>query len=253
MHQFARTELLIGPAGVDKLKNSKVAIYGVGGVGSYAVEALARAGIGHLILVDFDEICLTNINRQLGALHSTVGRVKVDVLHERIQDINPAAQVTIYREFITKENVESLIPNDCSYLVDAIDNITAKLALVQQAFSRGIPIIAAMGAGNRLDPSQLRIGDISETSIDPLARVMRRELKKRGIIKGLKVVYSQEMPLKPLQTGMDCKSECICPSGDAHCSVKRSIPGSISFVPPVAGMLMASEVVRDLLADKKIS
>lgn len=249
MHQFSRTELLIGAAGVDRLQNAKVAIYGVGGVGSYAVEALARAGIGHLIMVDFDEICLTNINRQLGALHSTVGRIKVDVLQERVLDINPKAQVTIYREFITKENVESLIPDDCNYIVDAVDNITAKLSLVERAFARGIPIIAAMGAGNRLDPTQLKIGDISETSIDPLARVMRRELKKRGIAKGLKVVYSSEAPLKPLPTGMDCKTNCICPSGDAHCSLKRSIPGSISVVPPVAGMLLAAQVIQDLLQD----
>jgi len=251
LHKFARTELLIGPEGIAELQKAQVTVYGVGGVGSFAVEALARAGIGHLNLVDFDEVCLTNINRQLGALHSTVGRVKVEVLKERILDINPEAQVTIYREFVTKENVDRLIPPDCSYLGDAIDNVTAKLALVEKAFSLGIPIIAAMGAGNRLDPTQLKIGDISETSIDPLARVMRRELKKRGIAKGLKVVYSLEQPLKPLEIGWDCKTNCICPSGDAHCSMKRAVPGSISFVPPAAGLLLASQVVRDLLSQVK--
>jgi len=248
MHKFARTELLIGPEGLRILTNAKVAIYGVGGVGSFAVEALARAGIGHLVLVDFDEVCLTNVNRQLGALHSTVGRVKVEVLRERILDINHEAEVTLHREFITKENAEELIHADSDYLVDAIDNVTAKLALIEKAFAKGIPIISAMGAGNRLDPTQLRIGDISETSIDPLARVMRKELKKRGIAKGLKVVYSQAPPLKPLELGLDCKAHCICPGGEAHCTMKRAIPGSISFVPPVAGMLMASQVVRDLLA-----
>lgn len=247
MHQFSRTELLIGPAGLERLAKAKVAIYGVGGVGSYAVEALARAGIGHLVLVDFDQVCLTNINRQLAALHSTVGRDKVDVLHERIRDINPEARVTVCREFITGENAESLIPDDCDYIIDAVDNITAKLALADTALARGIPIIAAMGAGNRLDPTRLRIGDISETSMDPLARVMRRELKKRGIVRGLKVVYSQETPLKPLEQGAGCRTECICPGGDAHCGRKRSVPGSVSFVPPVAGMLLASQVVRDLL------
>lgn len=247
MNQFSRTELLIGPDGVAKLKRAKVAVYGVGGVGSFAVEALARAGIGHLVLVDFDEVSVTNINRQLVALHSTIGRLKVEVLQERILDINPETNVTLFPEFISPENAESLIPQDCDYLVDAVDNITAKLVLIDMARKYNIPIISAMGAGNRLDPTKLTLGDISETDTDPLARVMRKELRKRGITEGLKVVYSKEVPQK-VRRGFAADSENSHSSPEeTSASIKKSVPGSISFVPPAAGMLLASQVVRDLL------
>ncbi len=252
MEQFSRMALLIGADGVDRLKSAKVAVYGLGGVGSFAVEALARAGIGHLVLVDFDEVCLSNLNRQLCALHSTLGRKKADVLRERIADINPQAQVTIYAEFITPENADSLLPADCDYLVDAVDNITAKLALIEKALALNIPIVSSMGAGNRLDPARLKIGDISETSIDPLAKVMRRELRKRGINKGVKVVYSEEPPLKPLYNTVDSSTDCISSGSETNSNKKRSVPGSVSFVPPVAGMFLASQVVRDLLGDELI-
>lgn len=243
MNQFSRTELLIGSAGRERLKRSKVVVYGVGGVGSYAVEALARAGIGHLVLVDYDEVSVTNINRQLVALHSTIGRKKVDVLKERILDINPQAEVILYPDFIGRDNVGQLVPTDSDYLVDAVDNVTAKLALIERARELDIPIISAMGAGNRLDPTKLTLGDISETDTDPLARVMRRELRKRGITKGLKVVYSRELPFK---------THLLQAEGQDPLEQKNSPPGSISFVPPVAGMLIASAVVRDLLAaDRK--
>lgn len=247
MNQFSRTELLIGPEGVARLKRSKVAVYGVGGVGSFAVEALARAGIGHLVLVDFDEVSVSNINRQLVALHSTIGRPKVEILQERILDINPEAKVTLFPEFISPENVESLLAQDCNYLVDAVDNITAKLALIEMARKYQIPIISAMGAGNRLDPTKLTIGDISETDTDPLARVMRRELRKRGITEGLKVIYSKEVPQKIQQGAVADSGNNNSFCEEAGGRIKKSVPGSISFVPPVAGMLLASQVVRDLL------
>ena len=249
LHKFSRTEILIGKEALQKLAQSKVEIFGVGGVGSFAVEALARAGIGHLVLVDFDEICLTNLNRQLPALHSTVGRVKVEVLKERILDINPEAEVTIHREFVSPESVDRLLEKDCDYLVDAIDTVTGKLVIIEKAFSLGIPVVSAMGAGNKLDPTKLQIVDISDTRICPLARVMRRELKKKGITSGLKVVYSPEAPRKPNQVKAGCSQHCICPGVEAHCAVKRQIPGSISFVPSVAGLFLAAQVVNDLIKD----
>lgn len=236
MNWYSRTEMLIGQAGVERLQKAKVAIYGVGGVGSFAVEALARAGIGSLVLVDYDEVSLTNLNRQLVALHSTIGQKKVEVLKARIQDINPQAELRIFPEFIGFDNVNSLVPEDADYLVDAVDNVTAKLSLIERARELNIPIISAMGAGNRLDPTKLTVADISETETDPLARVMRRELRKRGITKGLKVVYSREIPLKPCNT---------------QGAEQATVPGSISFVPPVTGMIIASKVVRDLLANDR--
>lgn len=221
----------MGEKGLEKLACSKVVVFGVGGVGSYAVEALARAGIGQMTLVDYDTVCVTNINRQLGALHSTVGRVKVEVLRERIHDINPQAQVTVHREFVSAENVDRLVEEDSSYLVDAIDKVTGKLAIIEKAFSLGIPVISAMGAGNRMDPTKIRIADISETVGCPLARIMRRELRKRGITRGLKVVYSTEPALK-VDAGL--------PDG-------VRTPGSISFVPGAVGLFLASQIVNDLL------
>jgi tRNA A37 threonylcarbamoyladenosine dehydratase len=233
LDQFARTRLLLGDEGLARLAGSKVMIFGVGGVGSFTVEALARAGVGHLVLVDFDMVDVTNINRQLPALLSTVGSFKVDVLKKRIADINEKAQVTVYREKVTPENVRIFFQENPSYVVDAIDMVSGKIAIIEAALGAGIPFMSALGAGNRLDPTKLQIGDISETTGDPLARIMRRELRKRGIKKGVKVVYSTELPLKP---GEEDRQE-----------LTRRVPGSISYVPSVAGLFLAAQVVRDLL------
>jgi len=247
LHKFSRTELLIGPEGLRILEKSKVAVFGIGGVGSFTVEALARAGVGNLVLVDFDEVCLTNINRQLHALHSTVGEPKVEVMKQRVLDINPWAQVEAIQQFYTPENGASLLAEDCSYVVDAMDTVSAKAHLIASAFQMGIPVVSCMGAGNRLDPTTFKIADISETEVCPLARAVRKQLKKYGIEKGVKVVYSPNPPLAPDKSRLDCKNFCICPGGDAHCTRKHQIPGSISFVPPVAGFFLASVVVNDLL------
>ncbi len=231
MELFARTRLLIGQEGLDKLAQSKVVVFGAGGVGSYAIEALARAGIGCLVLVDFDLVCESNINRQIEALHSTVGRVKVELMKERIKDINPAAEVIIHEEFVTKDNVNKFIDAAASYIVDAVDNVGAKLAIIETGLSMNIPVISALGAGNRLDPTQLRIADISETSGCSLARVVRTQLRKKGITSGVRVVYSLERP-----------SKGFIP----ETSNQRRTIGSISFVPSVAGLFLAAQVVNDL-------
>lgn len=246
-HKFSRTEILIGKEGLEKLKNSTVMVFGVGGVGSYTVESLARAGVGHLILVDYDDICLTNINRQLHALHSTVGQAKVEVMKKRIEEINPKAEVEALKEFYTKENAGHLLSRRIDYVVDAIDTVSSKVSLAKECLTRGIPFISSMGAGNRLTAENYKVTDISKTSGDPLAKAMRKLLRKEGITKGIKVVYSPDLPLTPLLSVADCRNNCICPGGDAHCALKRQIPGSISFVPPVVGLLLAGEVVRDLL------
>jgi len=208
-------------------------IFGVGGVGSYTVEALARAGVGHLVLVDYDTVDVTNINRQVPALLSTVGSYKVDVLQKRIADINQEAQVTVYREKVSPENVRIFFQENPSYVVDAIDMVTGKIAIIEAALGAGIPFLSALGAGNRLDPTKLQIGDLSETTGDPLARILRRELRQRGIKKGVKVVYSTELPLKPREEDRQ--------------ELTRRVPGSVSFVPSVAGLFIAAQVVRDLL------
>ena len=232
MDQFSRTVALLGQKGLEILACSKVAVFGVGGVGSFAVEALARCGIGKLVLVDNDIVCETDINRQLEALHSTVGRCKAEVLRERVLDINPQAEVSIYTEFVSAKNVDAFIDRDVSYIVDAIDTVSAKLEIIEKAFFLGIPVVSAMGAGNRLDPTKLKIADISETTGCPLARVIRRELRKKGIGSGLKVVYSTEPPVKNMRQP-DRK--------------KDRTPGSVPFVPSVAGLFLAAYVVRDLL------
>lgn len=248
-HKFSRTEILIGKEGLEKLKNSTVMVFGVGGVGSYTVEACARAGVGHLILVDYDDICLTNINRQLHALHSTIGQAKVEVMKKRLKEINPKAEVEALKEFYTKENADRLLARRIDYIVDAIDTVSSKVSLAKECLKRGIPLISSMGAGNRITAANFKITDISKTSGDPLARAMRKLLRKEGITKGIKVVYSPDLPRAPLPTEADCRNNCICPSGDAHCALKHQIPGSISFVPPVVGLLLAGEVVRDLLQE----
>lgn len=246
-HRFSRTEILIGKTALEKLSESTVIIFGIGGVGSYTAEALARAGVGHLILVDYDEICLTNINRQLHALRSTIGQAKVDVMRTRILEINPKANVEAIKEFFSAENAESFLGRNPDYVVDAIDTVSGKVSLIKECMQRGIPLISSMGAGNRLSAENYRITDISKTSGDPLAKAVRKLLRKEGITKGVKVVYSPDLPLTPLPTEADCRNNCICPGGDAHCALKRQIPGSISFVPPVVGLLMAGQVVNDLI------
>lgn len=248
LNEFSRTELLIGKAALDKLGQSRVAIFGIGGVGSYAVEGLVRSGVGKLVLVDDDCVCLTNINRQLHATRKTVGKPKVEVMRERILDINPRVEVEIYQRFYMPDQAEELVRSDYDYIIDAIDTVTAKIDLVVQAYKKGIPIISCMGAGNKLDPSRFEISDIYETSVCPLAKVMRRELRKREI-PALKVVYSKEEPLTPMENEeSSCSTNCICPKGSTRtCTIRRQIPGSIAFVPSVAGLLIAGEVVKDLI------
>jgi len=246
-HEFSRTELLIGNSGLEKLRKSTVMIFGIGGVGSFTVEALARAAVGHLILVDYDEICLTNINRQLHALHSTVGEAKAEVMKQRILEINPEANVEVIKEFYSDADADRILGRTLDYVIDTIDTVSSKVSLAKQCLLRKIPLISSMGAGNRLTAENYKVTDISKTSGDPLAKAVRKLLRKEGITKGVKVVSTTDLPLTPLTLEDDCRNNCICPGGDAHCAKKRQIPGSISFVPPVVGLLIAGEVVRDLL------
>jgi tRNA A37 threonylcarbamoyladenosine dehydratase len=247
LNQFSRTELLLGAKAMAKLADSTVAIFGIGGVGSFVAEGLARSGIGHLVLIDNDTICLTNVNRQIHATTQTVGRSKTEVMQERILAINPKAVVDVINDFYLPEKADGFFNTAYDYVVDAIDTVAGKIDLAIQAQRRHIPILSCMGAGNKLDPTRFEVADIYETSVCPLARVMRHELKERGI-SHLKVVYSQEKPLKRQQSG--CGSECICPPGSArNCDRRRAVPGSIAFVPSVAGLIIAGEVVKDLAAE----
>jgi len=247
LHRFSRTELLVGASGLERLRHASVAVIGIGGVGSFAAEALARAGVGHLLLVDYDDICLTNINRQIHALTSTVGQSKVETMAARIKQIDPKIKVEAHRAFFSSENAAEILLPSLSYVIDAVDTVTAKLGIITGCHALGIPVISCMGAGNKLDPTQFTVTDIAKTSICPLARIVRKELRKRGISRGIKVVYSPEPPLTPLATAADCTANCICPGATGNCTRKRQIPGSISFVPAVAGLMAASVVVRDLL------
>ena len=232
LNQFSRTELLIGEDGINKLQNAKVAVFGVGGVGSFVVEGLVRAGVGHFVLVDDDKICLTNLNRQIIATRNTIGKYKVDVAKERILEINPNATVEIYQEFYMPNSESNILTEDLDYVVDCIDTVTAKIELVINCKKLNIPIISAMGTGNKLDPSKFEITDIYKTSVCPLAKVMRKELRKRNI-ESLKVIYSKEEPIKINQeANCSCKTNCICPPGTKRkCSIRNQVPGSISFVP----------------------
>jgi tRNA A37 threonylcarbamoyladenosine dehydratase len=247
LNQFSRTQLLLGEDGMEKLYNARVAVFGIGGVGGYTVEALVRSGIGTLDLIDDDRVCLTNLNRQIYATRKTVGKYKVDVAEERILEINPKAVVNKYKTFYTPETADMFDFSQYDYVVDAIDTVTGKLELVEQAYKAGVPIISSMGAGNKMDPSAFEVTDIYKTSVCPLARVMRRELKKRGI-KKLKVVYSKEPAMTPIDDmSISCRSHCICPPGTARkCTDRRQVPGSNAFVPAVAGLIIAGEVVKDL-------
>lgn len=248
LNEFSRMELLTGREALEKLQNSRVAVFGIGGVGSYTVEGLVRAGVGSFVLVDDDRICLTNINRQLHATRKTVGKPKVEVMKERILEINPRAEVITYQTFFLPDKADELIQSDYSYLVDAVDTVTAKIGLIVKARELGIPVISCMGAGNKLDPTQFEVADIYSTSVCPLAKVMRKELRARGI-ESLKVVYSKEVPLQPSdEVESSCRTNCICPKDTARkCTIRRQIPGSVSFVPSVAGLIMAGEVVKDLI------
>ena len=242
-HSFSRTEILIGTENLQKLKESKIAIFGIGGVGSFTAEALARTGVGNLVLIDGDVICLSNLNRQIHANHKTLGQAKVLAMKERILDINPEAQVETYQMLYTSQTAADLLREDYDYVVDAIDMVSAKIDLITRCTKKGIKIISSMGAGNKLDPTKFQVSDLFKTSVCPLARVMRKELKARGVNK-LKVVYSTEPPIKPLQldTDKDCPS-----SQEASLIKKRQTPGSMSFVPPVAGLIIAAEVVNDII------
>lgn len=241
---FARTALLIGDEALERLRSSRVAVFGVGGVGGYVCEALVRSGIGKFDLVDFDRVSLTNLNRQIIALRSTVGRYKVDVMKERMLDINPVAEIEARRCFFLPENADEFPFDEYDYVVDAVDTVSAKIGIVMRARQSGVPVISSMGAGNKLDGSRFRVSDIYETSVCPLARVMRYELRRRGVDK-LKVVWSDEEPIRPAEP--DCGSQCETevPAG------RRSVPGSTAFVPSVAGLLIAGEVVRDLALGQK--
>ncbi|AYE34216.1 tRNA threonylcarbamoyladenosine dehydratase [Clostridium septicum] len=249
-HPLSRTELLIGSEGLEKLKGAKVIVFGVGGVGSFTVEALTRAGVGNIILVDDDTVCLTNLNRQIHATYGTISKVKVEVMKERILSINKKCNVITHQVFVTPENIKDIVPDDVDYVVDAIDTVSAKLALAQYCYEKKIKIISSMGTGNKLDPTQFKVSDIYKTKVCPLAKVMRYELRKRGV-KKLKVVYSEEMPIKPkTEDVVTCKTGCVCTGGTKKCAAKRQIPGSISFVPPVAGMIIGGEVIKDILEIK---
>lgn len=244
LEQFSRTELLIGKKGVETLQKAKVAIFGIGGVGSYVVEALARAGIGAFVLVDNDVITPTNLNRQIIATTKTIGRPKVDVAKERILEINPDAHIETYQEFFMPDSKE-ILNSTVSYVVDAVDTVTAKIELVMRAQRLGIPIISSMGTGNKLDFTKFEIADIYQTSVCPLAKVMRKELRNRGIER-LKVVYSKEEPIKLEKTLEENPKQ----EAERKCTARRQVPGSISFVPSMAGLMIAGEVIRDLLNHK---
>lgn len=246
--QFSRTELLFGKEAMDKLAGSKVAVFGIGGVGGYVCEALVRSGVGAFDLIDDDKVCLTNLNRQIIATRSTVGKYKTDVMRDRMLDINPNVEVEVHKCFFLPENADDFPWDSYDYVVDAVDTVTAKIALVMKCKEKNIPIISSMGAGNKLDGSQFKVADIYKTKVCPLAKVMRRELKKRGIRK-LKVVYSEEIPTRPIEDmAISCRNNCICHPGAEHkCTERRDIPGSVAFVPSVAGLIIAGEVAKDLI------
>ena len=253
LNQFSRTQLLLGPDAMESLYGKKVAVFGIGGVGGYVCEALVRSGIGSFDLIDDDKVCLTNLNRQIIATRKTVGKYKAEVMRDRMLEINPDAKIEIHKCFFLPENADDFPFSEYDYIVDAVDTVTAKIELIIRAQKEGIPIISAMGAGNKLDAGRLKIADIYDTKICPLARVMRRELKKRNV-KKLKVVYSDEQPIRPLEDmSISCRTHCICPPGAQHkCTERRDIPGSTAFVPAVAGLLIAGEIVKDLCGNSAI-
>ena len=249
LNQFSRTQLLLGKEAIDRLQNAHVAVFGIGGVGGYVVEALVRSGVGTFDLIDDDKVCLTNLNRQIIATRETVGKYKAEVMKDRILSINPKAVVTIHKCFYLPETADQFDFSQYDYVVDAVDTVTAKLEIIMQAKRVGVPVISCMGAGNKLNPAMFEVADIYKTSMCPLAKVMRRELKKRGV-KKLKVVYSKEKVIRPIEDkSISCRNHCICPPGAKHkCTERREIPGSVAYVPAVAGLILAGEVVNDLSA-----
>lgn len=251
LNQFSRTELLYGNEVMKKFSESRVAVFGIGGVGGYAVEALARSGIGELDLIDDDKICLTNLNRQIYALRSTVGQYKVDVAQQRIHDICPDIKVNTYKCFFMPETANQFDFTKYDYVIDAIDTVTGKIEIIMQAQKAGVPVISSMGAGNKFRPDMFQVTDIYKTKVCPLAKVMRYELKKRGV-KKLKVVYSEEKPVKPDENlEISCRNHCICPPGTVRkCTVRRDIPGSTAFVPSTVGLIIAGEVLNDIAKRK---
>lgn len=248
LNQFSRTQLMFGKENIEKLHNSHVAIFGIGGVGGYAVEALIRTGIGKITLVDDDKVCLTNLNRQLYATLSSIGKYKVDVAKERILDIYKKAEVDTFKTFYTPNTKDMFDFSQYDYVIDAIDTVVGKLSIVEECYKSSTPVISCMGAGNKVNPTMFEVDDIYNTSVCPLARVMRQELRKRKIPK-LKVVYSKEKPIKPLEDmSISCRTHCICPSGTVHKSTnRRGIPSSNAFVPSVAGLIVAGEVIKDII------
>lgn len=248
LDRFSRTQLVFGKEAMDRLKGSRVAVFGVGGVGGYTVEALARSGVGAIDIIDDDKVCLTNINRQIIATTKTVGKYKVDVAKERIEEINPDCKVTAFRTFYMPETADQFDFTKYDYVVDAIDTVTGKIALIENAKKAGTPIISSMGAGNKVDPTAFEVADIYKTSVCPLARVMRYELKRRGI-KKLKVVYSKENPIPPI-ADEDPNGENGCLSKADKVPGKRQVPGSTAFVPSVAGLIIAGEVIKDIIGYK---
>ena len=245
--QFQRTRTLIGDEALKRLQNAKILVFGVGGVGGYVCEALARAGVGHVDIVDKDVVDVTNINRQIIATHDTIGKPKVEVAAARMKSINPGMEVGAMQCFYLPENADDFDFSKYSYVVDAVDTVTAKIEIIMRAKACNVPVISCMGAGNKLDPTKFRVADIYKTNMCPLAKVMRREMKKRGV-KKLKVVYSEEKALRPLEDmSISCRTNCICPPGAARkCTERRDIPGSVAFVPSVAGLILAGEVIKDL-------
>jgi tRNA A37 threonylcarbamoyladenosine dehydratase len=250
-HRFSRTELLIGPEGLEKLKKSTVAVFGLGGVGGYAAEALCRSGIGCITIVDFDDVCLTNINRQIHAMTGTVGKSKALLMAERMRQINPEAEIIPCKDFYSAENSEFLLSSDYDYVLDAIDHITSKLHLIKSCRQKGLPIISSMGAAAKLDPTRIRVADISETHKCRMARIVRKLLKRDGIEKGIKVVFSTEEYREQAAFDNICRENCICPGKDEEvfsCRHRRVILGSSSFIPGIFGLTMAGVVINDLLA-----
>ena len=247
LNQFSRTQLLLGESAMQELANKRVAVFGIGGVGGYACEALVRSGIGAFDLIDDDKVCLTNLNRQIIATRKTVGKYKTEVMKERMLEINPNVDVRIHNCFFLPENADKFPFDEYDYIIDAVDTMTAKISIIMKANELGIPVISSMGAGNKLDPTAFMVADIYKTRVCPLAKVMRRELKKRGV-KKLKVVYSEEQPTRPIEDmSISCRTNCICPPGAEHkCTERRDIPGSVAFVPSVVGLIIAGEVIKDI-------
>ncbi len=251
LNQFSRTQLTFGAEAMEKLAASRVIVFGIGGVGGYTVEALVRSGIGAIDLVDDDKVCLTNLNRQIFALRSTVGKYKVDVAEARIKDINPDCKVTTYKTFYMPDTSDQFDFTQYDYVVDAIDTVTGKIELIMNAKKCGTPIISSMGAGNKVNPDMLEVADIYDTSVCPLARVIRYELRKRNV-DGLKVVYSKEKAIPPVEDmAISCRQHCICPPGTTRkCTQRRDIPGSNAFVPSTAGLIIAGEIIKDITGFK---